>query len=156
MKMKRIKQLIFDADDTLWENNIFYIRAAEDLVDLLVQYGLDRITMEQEFQHLEKQVVKEKGYGSENYLYILRTLYNRHRSAASEHLTSERFENICQDFLSHVNTGPQIFPQVPHVLERLRQKYRLYILTKGNIREQWQKLERSNLLAYFEKSLRGI
>jgi putative hydrolase of the HAD superfamily len=152
MTIKKVKQLIFDADDTLWENNIFYIRAAEDLVGLLVQNGSKRRDLEQAFQQLEKRVVKERGYGSANYIYILRTLFERYLHPPADPLVMQNFENICTDFLSHVRTAPQIFPQVTDVLEKLRYRYRLFVLTKGNIAEQWKKLERSNLLTYFEKA----
>ena len=152
MTIRQVRQIIFDADDTLWENNIFYIRAAEALVDLLAQTGLVRVQLEKEFHHLEKQVVREKGYGSANYILILRTLFNRYLPSIPDTSVSGGFEKICEDFLSHVKTMPKIFPQVPQVLERLRQKYRLFVLTKGNIKEQWKKLERSNLLGFFEKA----
>jgi putative hydrolase of the HAD superfamily len=152
MPINKVKQLIFDADDTLWENNIFYIRAAEDLLHLLVQSGGDRRKLEQEFQTIEKRVVIDKGYGSENYLFILHTLFDRYHQTSNQSAESMQFERICQVFLSHVRTAPQIFPLVPEILAKLRVRYRLYVLTKGNISEQWKKLEKSNLLTFFEKA----
>lgn len=152
MSIRQIKQLIFDADDTLWENNIFYIRAAEDLLHLLIQSGGDRRKLEREFQMLEKRVVIDKGYGSKNYLYILSTLFNRYHKSSNESSQTRQFKQICQAFISHVQTAPQIFPQVPEILTKLRSRYRLYVLTKGNIEEQWKKLRRSKLLDLFEKA----
>jgi putative hydrolase of the HAD superfamily len=152
MTIKQVRQLIFDADDTLWENNIFYIRAAEDLLHLLVQSGGDREVLKQEFQTLEKRVVMDKGYGSENYLYILRTLFDRYHKPSAEPFILKKFDDICRAFISHVRNAPQIFPQVPDILAKLRYKYRLYILTKGNIDEQWKKVKRSGLLPFFDKA----
>ena len=90
----KIKRLIFDADDTLWENNIHYIQAFENLVDLIVTPGLSKSKIAQEFQDLEKKVVHEKGYGSENYLYILHTLFKKYRPISDNDQILTKFEKI--------------------------------------------------------------
>ena len=38
----RLQHLIFDADDTLWENNIHFERAIEDFLDFLAHSTLTR------------------------------------------------------------------------------------------------------------------
>ena len=152
MELNKIKKLIFDADDTLWENNIYYIIAAEDLVDLISKSGLPKKEIEHEFQVLEKKVVRKKGYGSQNYLYILRTLFKQYAIYPEiRNLTSE-FETICANFESHIHVAPKIFPEVPSILAKLSNTYDLYVLTKGNIKEQKQKLEKSKLMHYFKKA----
>jgi putative hydrolase of the HAD superfamily len=167
MDTAKIKRLIFDADDTLWENNIFYIRAAEDLVHLIheagfpesgfpesgfPESGFPEANIVREFQRLERQVVRKLGYGSENYVYILRTLFKKYVPDSENTTRIEKFEKICRDFENHVTTPPRLFPDVPKILKVLKQKYPLYVLTKGNIKEQKKKLERSNLLIYFQEA----
>ena len=102
MKSKNIKRLIFDADDTLWENNIHYINASEDLVKLISKLGLSKEKIESEFQILEKKVVREKGYGSMNYLHILRTLYERYVVKGENQKLNSDFERICDEFKNHL------------------------------------------------------
>lgn len=150
MDFKHIKILIFDADDTLWENNIYYIKAAEDLVDMISEVGPSPTILEQQFQEIEKNIVKEKGYGSKNFLHILELLYTRYSSLLPATRYAKRFEQICLDFEKHIRIVPRIFPDVPEILNKLSKKYKLYILTKGNIAEQKKKLKRSKLLKYFQ------
>ncbi len=152
MDVAKIKRLIFDADDTLWENNIYYIRAAEDLVRLIHEAGFSKVNIVREFQRLEKEVVRELGYGSENYVYILRTIFKKYIPDSENTTRGEKCEKICRDFENHVTIPPKLFPDVPEILEVLKQRYPLYVLTKGSIEEQKKKLERSNLLIYFQEA----
>jgi putative hydrolase of the HAD superfamily len=147
-----VKRLIFDADDTLWENNIHFIKAAEDLVHLLVDAGQPKDELQREFQLLEKKVVKEKGYGSGNYLYILKTLFNLYIPADHAISLFNQFKEICDEFESHLIYPPRVFPGVPLILKKLAARYRLYVLTKGNISEQEQKLQKSGLMPYFKEA----
>jgi len=151
MNSNNIKRLIFDADDTLWENNIFYIYAEKGLVDLIAKSGFLKKNIESEFQILEKEVVREKGYGSQNYLYILRTLFERYKKDPEIQRSTSEFEKICDEFESHVHRPPKIFPHVPEILTKLRENYQLYVLTKGSIEEQKQKLVKSELMHYFDE-----
>jgi putative hydrolase of the HAD superfamily len=147
-----IKRLLFDADDTLWENNIHYIKAAEDFADLMAHLGFEKKQVEHEFQVLEKKVVEENGYGSENYVLVLRTLFENYRPENINDRITEKFEKICTDFESHLHTPPRVFPEVPSILETLGKHYPLYVLTKGNIEEQKQKLANSSLLKFFQQT----
>jgi putative hydrolase of the HAD superfamily len=146
-----IKRLIFDADDTLWENNIHYIKAFDDFVDLISGSELSKQKVAKEFQDLEKKVVKERGYGGENYLYILHTLFEKYRPLFNSRGIAIKFEKICNTFQSHLYDPPKLFPETRSVLIKLAKKYPLYVLTKGNIEEQHRKLEGSELLKYFRK-----
>ena len=150
-KSLKIKKLIFDADDTLWENNIYYINASEDFVDLITKSGLSKEKIEQDFRTLERKVVKEMGYGSQNYLYLLRMVFEQYATVINIQDISPEFEKICSEFESHLHTQPKIFPEVSSILAKLGEKYQLYVLTKGNIEEQKQKLEKSKLLKYFQQ-----
>ncbi len=152
MSIKKVKNIIFDADDTLWENNIYYVRAAEDLVNLLHESGKIQSKIENDFQALEHEVVRTMGYGSQNYIYILKTLFHRYKNDLNDPSHPERLKDICETFSEHVKIQPRIFPRVEETLSELKDRYPLYVLTKGDIQEQWGKLERSNLLPYFEKT----
>jgi putative hydrolase of the HAD superfamily len=150
--ISNIKRLIFDADDTLWENNIHYIKAAEDFADLMANLGYTKERVEQDFQTLEKKVVQDLGYGCENYIFVLRTLFNQYNSEDKNKNTVSAFEKICFNFESHLHHTPKIFPEVTSVLDHLNKKYPLYVLTKGNNEEQKRKLKNSDLLRYFQQA----
>lgn len=152
MDFSKIKILIFDADDTLWENNIYYIRAAENLVDLISEAGLSRTVIERQFQDIERGIVRDKGYGSKNYIHILQLLYKYYEAMLPNSIYAKRFDQICVDFEKHITVPPVLFPEVPSILNNLSKIYNLYVLTKGNIEEQQKKLDRSKLLRYFQSA----
>jgi putative hydrolase of the HAD superfamily len=150
--MKSVKRLIFDADDTLWDNNVFYVQATQEFFQLCVKAGIESRQIEREFNKAEAAFVTDKGYGSRSYLAILSSLYESHPELKSHTRLKSRYHKIIKDFRQHLVGQPSIFPEVIPTLEVLAHKYELYILTKGNIEEQKQKLIRSKLLHYFKDS----
>lgn len=149
--MNNLKRIIFDADDTLWDNNRFYVNAAESFLNICEHAGYDREEVIKSFDELELKVVKERGYGSENYIYILETLFNYYNNLNHTKLNKNKFNSLLQDFSNHVHDKPQIFPGVQETLKNLQNKYSLYILTKGNIEEQNRKVVNSGLSKYFQE-----
>ena len=140
----QVRQIIFDADDTLWENNIYYVQASGDFFDLAVQAGLDRQQAEKDFDALELQVVRERGYGSHNFVYILEELFRRYAKAGYR-LDEQRFAYIVRRFKDHPEHPPKLFDGVIETLRYLKEKYDLYILTKGEFDEQEGKILRAKV-----------
>lgn len=147
--MPKIKRLIFDADDTLWENNKVFIDTSESFFDLCTDAGYERKLVINAFYDFELKVVNEKGYGSDNYIYILKYLFSRFNN--SRKLNKNKFDILLNDFISHTLIDPPVFPGVYDVLKLLKNSYDLYILTKGNIEEQQTKIDRSGLKHFFSK-----
>lgn len=148
--MTQIKYLIFDADDTLWHNNVFYERATYHFFQLVHRSGISMDSVEHEFQVAEVNTVREYGYGSDSFLIILERLYQKYAAVWSNKKYQKEFETIIGDFKKRSRRRPAIFPGVLPVLNQLRKKFDLYILTKGNIQEQNRKLQYSNLLPLFK------
>ncbi len=142
---KQIKQIIFDADDTLWENNIYYVQATTDFFDVIEAGGFDRSDIQKAFDDLELKVVKERGYGSHNFVYILEELFARYNTKSSVPLDEQRFRFITKRFKEHPTNIPQLFPGVIETLRYLKTKYKLYVLTKGEYNEQQGKILRAGV-----------
>ena len=104
---QNIKQIIFDADDTLWENNMYYVQAGSDFFDLISSAGFERAKVEQEFDALEIQVVEQLGYGSKNFVYILEELYKRYSQRNGKKLDEQKFLNIIKRFTEHPTGKPK-------------------------------------------------
>ena len=147
--MKHIKQIIFDADDTLWKNNIYYLKAANDFFDLLEGTGIDREQAEDAFDKLELQIVKDFGYGSINFISILEELFRQYQ--ISNGSNREQLNLIIEEFNSHKFKKPILFGDVFKIMERLNDYYHLYILTKGDYEEQEFKIIKSGLSTYIKK-----
>ncbi len=141
----QIKNIIFDADDTLWENNIYYTQATADFFDLAAEAGVGREEVQRDFDHLELQVVRERGYGSQHFVYILKELFRRYSNARRKTLDEERFRQIVRRFEDHPVQPPQLFDGVLETLRYLKDKYNLYILTKGEFDEQEGKILRAQV-----------
>jgi putative hydrolase of the HAD superfamily len=76
--------LVFDADDTLWENNVLFERVVEDFLDWLAHPTLDRAQVRQVLDEIEAANVVAHGYGSRVFLRSLGECFERlHERSAS-------------------------------------------------------------------------
>jgi putative hydrolase of the HAD superfamily len=138
--------LIFDADDTLWENNIHFERAIEDFLDFLDHSTLSRAEVRAVLDEIELANLGPGGYGSAAFTRNLRRCY--------EHLAERR---IAADDLRTVMTfGERILAQpvtlidgVAETLALLAARHDLTLMTKGHPEEQRLKIDRSGLGPYF-------
>ena len=64
--------LIVDADDTLWENNIYFERAFEEFVRFLDHSSLTQRQVRDVLDEIEDANSKIHGYGSLNFARNLR------------------------------------------------------------------------------------
>ena len=148
--MTQIKYLIFDADDTLWHNNIFYERATYHFFQLVHRNRISLEKVENDFQIMEAKTVQEHGYGSDSFLIILERLYQKYIFIWSDKKYQKEYDTIISDFKKRSRRRPAIFPGVLTVLKQLGKRFELFILTKGNIQEQNRKLQHSRLLPLFK------
>jgi len=133
-----IRHIIFDADDTLWENNIFYLKTTRDFISLAEEAGYDPAEIETLFDQLEFQVVREHGYGSYNYVYILDKIYSTHQG-----IDKDRYLDLIKRFKGFMTRKPDFFPLVPETIHQLSKKFDCFILTKGDQAEQEGKILRA-------------
>jgi putative hydrolase of the HAD superfamily len=141
-----IRQLLIDADDTLWENNIYYLRASNALFDLIAKSGFDRQEIEAEFDRLEIRIVKEMGYGSKNYSILMRRLFDFYNTRLNIPISGDKFNFILEEFLRHP-LNPKLFDKVSETIRYLKTQYKVYVLTKGNHDEQKNKLLNAGIAA---------
>lgn len=146
--MTNIIQLIFDADDTLWENNRYYDTARENFISLCVHHGINRKVAEQEFITTEHKIVQEKGYGTVNFIAILQILAGQLLPDTAYH----EYNKILDNFKEIIYLPRRAFAGVEDTLQNLKQRYELCVLTKGDLSEQETKLKQSGLKNYFTHS----
>jgi len=146
MLKNQINRVILDADDTLWENNIFYVQAEHDIIELIEEAGFTRKEISRRFDQAERHVVEKYGYGSKNFILILEELYHYYLKDIKTKKREERFREIVKRFEEHPNRTPLLFAGVKETLLHLRKKYDIYILTKGNYEEQLNKITLAGML----------
>ena len=69
--------LVFDADDTLWENNVLFERVVSDYLDWLAHPTLDREALRAVLDDVERANVGVHGYGTASFLRSLRDCFER-------------------------------------------------------------------------------
>jgi len=139
--------LLINADDTLWENNIYFERTIADFIERLNHQHLNPQEVRLFLNQVERETILERGYGSHSFAHSLVTCFER---LAQQPITPELHEFIW-GFAHRVATADlELIPGVPETLEYLnRRAHHLVLMTKGNVTEQSGKVERSGLRDYF-------
>jgi putative hydrolase of the HAD superfamily len=138
--------LIIDADDTLWENNIYFERAFDEFAAFLNHSTLSPREVRDVLDEIESANAKTHGYGSVNFGRNLRQCY--------EHLAEREIgEEDCRTvlrFAERILECPmEVIDGVAETLEYLAPRHDLTLFTKGHPEEQKLKLDRSGLGRYF-------
>jgi putative hydrolase of the HAD superfamily len=140
------QSLILDADDTLWENNIYFESAFDEFVDFLRHSSLSAREVRDVLDGIEAVNARVHGYGSLNFGRNLQQTYRR----LCERDISEPDLAIVMSFAERILEQPlQLIDGVTETLEYLASKHDLTLLTKGHPEEQKLKLDRSGLGVYF-------
>ena len=138
--------LIIDADDTLWENNIYFERAFEEFVDFLAHSSLGPAEVRGVLDEIEMANAKIHGYGSLNFGRNLCETYRR----LVEREVREQDARTVMGFAERILACPmQVIAGVPETLAYLAGRHELTLFTKGHPDEQQLKIERSGLRQYF-------
>jgi putative hydrolase of the HAD superfamily len=146
MRINVRQQLIVDADDTLWENNIYFERAFDGFCDFLAHSSLSPPEVRGVLDEIETVNSKVHGYGTANFARNLTECYHRlvEREVGREDLA--RIMKFTEQILHH---PIELIAGVEETLEYLASRHDLTLFTKGNPEEQKLKLDRSGLAPYF-------
>jgi putative hydrolase of the HAD superfamily len=138
--------LIVDADDTLWENNIYFERAFNDFCEFLAHSKLTPDQVRAVLDEIETVNSKAHGYGTANFARNLTQCYHKlaEREVMAEDLS--RIMSFTEQILHH---PIEIIEGVEETLEYLAGRHSLTLFTKGDAEEQKLKLDRSGLAIYF-------
>jgi putative hydrolase of the HAD superfamily len=140
------QSLLIDADDTLWENNIYFERAIAKFISFLDhrEHTPDMIRLI--LNDVERESIVKHGYGLHSFTH---SLVNCFEQLSVERVTREMHERI-RSFAGHIADHPiETLPDVAETLRYLGERHHLIMMTKGNFIEQSGKVERSGLKEYF-------
>lgn len=140
------QNLLIDADDTLWENNIYFERAIAEFISFLNhrEHTPDRVR--QVLYDVERENVRLHGYGMHSFAEALVICFEK---LSVEPVTPELHQTIRSIAYKIAEHPMEFLPGVPETLADLVQRHRLLMVTKGNITEQLGKVERSGIKEYF-------
>ena len=138
--------LLIDADDTLWENNIYFEQAIHAFIAFLDH---SRLTPE-EVRTVLDDVERLMGYGTVNFT---RSLVETYRRLAERDFQDEDVQKVRQ-FGEQIRSHPlQLIAGVKETLDYLLERHDLVLLTKGDLEEQKLKVERSGIAGYFREAV---
>ncbi|MFP5211344.1 MAG: HAD family hydrolase [Acidobacteriota bacterium] len=138
--------LLIDADDTLWENNIYFERVIASFISYLNHHTHTPEQVRQTLNAVERETILSHGYGLTSFARALVTCFER---LSSEPVTAEQTQKILSFTRTIAEQEIELLPGVAQTLAELATRHRLILMTKGNRAEQADKLARSALAPHF-------
>jgi len=142
----RSQVLLIDADDTLWENNIYFERAIAEFVSFLNHRERTPAEVREILNEVEREAIVSHGYGLRSFTHSLIRTFEQ---LSVEPLTPALHETI-HGFAQTIAAQPlELLADVEQTLEHLSKRHQLMLVTKGDEKEQSAKVERSGIKEYF-------
>ena len=141
--------LLIDADDTLWENNIYFERAIARFISFLNHHEFSPEQVREVLNDVERECIITHGYGLHSFAHALAQTFER---LSPRPVTPELHAQVKGFAQSIENHAIEFLPEVPETLQYLRERHRLILLTKGAVAEQSGKIERSGIRKYFSEA----
>ena len=138
--------LLIDADDTLWENNIYFERAIVRFISFLNHHEFSPEQVRQVLNDVERECIVKHGYGLHSFAHALVDTFER---LSVQPVTPELHAQITSLAHTFADHPIELLPEVAQTLHYLSTRHRLILVTKGALAEQTGKIERSGLKKYF-------
>ena len=136
------RTLLIDADDTLWENNIYFERVTAAFIAKLSERHVASQHAQQLLWETEQRNVKITGYGSRAYCQSLHEVARAYGVTDLEPWISQQEEELFHHPID-------LMPGVKDTLPLLHARNQLILISKGTPDEQLGKLRRSGLASCF-------
>ena len=133
----------FDADDTLWGNEILFYNAQKKFNEVLGNYNDNS---DQKLLNIEKKNIEYYGYGVKGFILSLIETAIKLSNKKVDNDTINAFLNLGKNMLSE---PVKLLPDVKSNLRILSKNYKLILITKGDLLDQERKIKSSELSKYF-------
>jgi len=144
--MRGLSTIAFDADDTLWHSERVFRLTEERFAGLLADYvesdGLSQCLLETEKRNLQYYGFGRKGF----VLSMIETAIDVTDGKVPTAILKDLID-LGRDMAAH---PIEILPDVRETLEAVAERYRILLITKGDLLDQEQKLARSGLGELFQ------
>ncbi|MCX7305120.1 MAG: HAD family hydrolase [Hyphomicrobiales bacterium] len=142
----RLDTIGFDADDTLWQNEQFYQIRQARFLDLLAEYA-DPDGLPDRLIAVMMRNIKAYGFGIKSFtLSMIETAIEVTEGRAPASLIQEILA-AGREMAAH---PVEILPHARETLEALAGRYRLVLITKGDLFDQERKIAESGLGDLFD------
>jgi len=138
--------LLIDADDTLWENNIYFERAIAKFISFLNHHKFSPEQVRGVLNDVERECIVTHGYGLHSFGLALVHTFER----LNVHPVTPELHAQIRGFAHSIQDHPiELLPEIRETLQYLSARHRLILMTKGAVAEQSGKIERSQLKEHF-------
>jgi putative hydrolase of the HAD superfamily len=143
--MSRFEVIAFDADDTLWHNERLYLSVQAKFKQLLAQYHSPEWIDERLYQ-AETRNLQHFGYGIKAFaLSMIETAIE----LTEGRIAGSDIQIIINSAKEMLAAEIELLEHVAETIASLANNYPLMLLTKGDLRDQEQKIKRSGLARHF-------
>ena len=139
-----IEVIGFDADDTLWKNEDLFFEVQNEIKDILKQNSNN---FDKELLKTEKSNLDFYGYGIKGFILSIIETFAKN---SHEELKIESINQIIKLGKKMLNAPVNLIEDVEKVLSILSKKYKLILITKGDLLDQERKIKKSKLEKYFK------
>lgn len=147
--LQNIKVVAFDADDTLWDNEPYFRKAEKDMLGMISKYVPAEVAAESLYR-TEVKNMPDYGYGA---IAFTMSMIENAVNVTGGKISAEEIGWIVERGreLLRLNAAP--LEGVRETLEKIwnSRRYRMVLLTKGELLTQMNKLKRSGLSGFFDR-----
>lgn len=144
--------LIFDLDDTLLDTSDLYWRARSTFAKLISEEGFEEQIIVDEFEKIDTENMQELGFSPHRYgksmletYFLLCSRFNHH----PQQKTVAFINDVCSQIV--IDAIPETIEGAIELLEWAHEKFHLVLLTRGEEKLQYRKLQISNMIDYFRE-----
>lgn len=138
--------IAFDADDTLWKNEEYYLDGRAQFFEILKKYDLGPEQINQ-FDRFEVENIPYFGYGVMSFILSMIELII---DLTEEKVHPGDIQEIVQLGKRMLTHEMVVFQGVEELLKTLAADYPLMLITKGDLFHQQRKFQESGLGGYFK------
>jgi len=147
-RLPAAQTLLFDADDTLWENNIYFERAITSFISYLDHRVHTADEVREHLNRVERATIAAQGYGLKSFRRSLIVCFER---LTDRPVTAEKRARIASFAQSIADQEIELLHGVAATIAELAKRHRCILVTKGDELEQRDKLRRSGLAEHFSE-----
>ena len=140
-----LKVIAFDADDTLWVNEPYFRQTEDRFYELLSGYSSQH-SLERELLRTEIENLALYGYGIKGFML---SMIETALKITDHKISAEAIDKILDLGKQMLDQPIELLDGVEDVLQKLKDKYRLVVATKGDLLDQERKLRKSGISHYF-------
>jgi putative hydrolase of the HAD superfamily len=146
MNAARLTTIGFDADDTLWQNEQFFRLTEDHFVSLLADHA-EQSEVKKRLLDAERRNLDLYGFGIKGFtLSMVETAIE----VTGGKIPTEIIADIVQAGRQMLSHPVETLPYARETLEQLAGRFRLVLITKGDLFDQERKLAQSGLSGLFD------